>query len=222
MPKRERPDLSKDWPEQTRPHYKKLFDLQERLRARLKLAQELAVHNLVVKYPSLNLRKTNPIPIPGKQPENHLKKYQEEELPYIRYYLSRMQGEIEQIKRAFTTGKRPNWYKQIMKVEDLTVEIWEAMDDIQVHLLLTLRGDSRAIKKSNEIIIEEMKIVIKTALKIKDELLFIRPDQTIIGLDEYGIFDTIIPLAPEPEEQHFIDLTTTAVWQQDQHRKKRG
>lgn len=219
-----------DWPEQTLPHYKNLFDLQERLRARLKLAQELAVHNLEMKYPSLDPRKTSPIPIPGKQPEDYLDKYKTEQLPYIRYYLSRMQGEIEQIKRAFTSGRRPNWYKQTLLVEELAVKIWKKMDDIEVHLILTLKGDSRALKKSNEVVIDETKLVIETARQIRTELTFLLPDQTAVGPDEFGIFDTIIDSAPLPpfdtaqdaEQPHFMDLTTTAIWQQDQHRKKRG
>lgn len=226
MPKRQRPDLTQPWPAQTRKHYIKLFSLQEQMRARLKMAQELAVHNLIVKYPG-NIRKTNPIPVLGKQqPEDYLKKYQDEQLPLIRYFLSRMQGEIEQIKRAFTSGRRPNWYKQILKVEDLSISIWVGMDDIQLHLLLTLKGDFRAIKESNEVIINATRKVIKAAENIRKELLFLLPDQTILGPDEFGIFDTIIDLAPqpepEPEERPFMDLTTTTLWQQDQRKKTKG
>lgn len=222
MPKRERPDKARDWPEQTREHYIKLFDLQERLRARLKLAQQLAVHNLEIKYPNLNPRKSSPIPIAGKQPEDYLEKYKTEQLPYIRYYLSRMQGEIEQIKRAFTSGRRPNWYKQTLEVEKLAVKVWKKMDDIEVHLILTLKGDNRALKKSNEVVIEQTKLVIETAENIRKELLFLRPGQTTIGPDKFRIYDTIIDLAPEPEEPTFMDLTTASIWQQDQHRKKLG
>lgn len=244
MAKRERPDLSKAWPEQTRPHYIKLFSLQERLRARIKLAQELAVHNLEVKYPG-NIRKTNPIPVVGKQqPKDYLKEYLDEQLPYIRYYLSRMQGEIEQIKKAYRGGRPPKWSEiitgspikvvdgvktqEFIGVENLAVQIWEKMDDIQVHLLLTLKGDSQAIKESNQVIIDETKKVIKTASKIRTELLFLRPTQTILGSDEFGIYDVIIdqiePGADEQvqdeQQQHFIDLTTIPTWQQDLHKKK--
>lgn len=220
MPKRERPDLSKDWPAQTRKHYIKLFSLQERLRARLKLAQELAVHNLETKFPGTNPRKTNPIPIVGKQqPGDYLKKYIDEQLPHIRYYLSRMQGEIEQIKRAFASGRHPNWYKQALKVEDLTVTIWEKMDDIQVHLLLTLKGDYRAIRESNKVVIDETRTAIETALQIRKELDLLRPGDTTIGLDEFGIYEIIIDLAPQP--QHYLDLTQL-LWHRSQQKKKLG
>lgn len=256
MSKRERPDKAKDWPEQTREPYKRLFDLQERLRARLKLAQELAVHNLEVngnlkqtvpdEDPSFGpllpgyvrgRRKSNPIPVVGKQPfdmrrsgqpKDYLKEYQDEELPWIRYYLSRMQGEIEQIKKAFTSGRRPNWLKQILKVEDLTVDIWEKMDDIQGHLLLSLRFNSQALKESNQVIIDGTRAVIETALKIRSELAFLRPGRTIIGPDKFGIYDTIIdPTEPgtgeqaqDEQQQHIMDFTTIPTWQQDLHKKK--
>ena len=75
MPRKVQPKEYKSWPEQTRPHYIRLFSLQERLRAHLKMAQELAVRNYRLKYDT-NPRKTNPIRIVGRQ-DDYLRRYVE-------------------------------------------------------------------------------------------------------------------------------------------------
>lgn len=216
-----RPSEWQDWPAQTREHYKKLFTLQEYLRAHLMLAQELARRNYNLKQP----RKTKPIPIrvipgppaAGKQQENYLRRYLDEKLPDVQSYLISMRQQIKPIKEAFTSGRHPKWYKQILRVEKLTLNIWEKMEMIQANLIVTLRGEGETIKKINEVIIEETAGALEDALRIREALLFFRPNHTIPGVDDFGI-EAILEAPRQQPEQHFMDLTP--IWHRSQQHKK--
>lgn len=212
-PKRERPDKTKAWPEQARPNYLKLFGLQERLRAHLKMAQQLALKSYQLNYPE-NPRKTNPIRIAGRY-EDYLKKYREDQWPEIKFYLLRMRQEIQAIKAAYKGGRPPKWYEAITGIETLTEQIWEKMELIQAHLIITLKDNNQALKASNQVIIEETAGVLGIAYNIREALLSVPLDRAKIGLDKYG-FEAIIDLS----EQHYLDLTP--IWQQSRQKKTRG
>lgn len=201
------------WPEQTRQNYIKLFALQERLRAHLKMAQQLALKSYQVNYPG-NPRKTNPIRIPGRH-EDYLKKYREDQWPEIKFYLLRMRQEIQAIKAAYKGGRPPKWYEQIAGVETLTEQIWEKMELIQAHLIITLKDNNQALRASNQVIIEETAGLLGIARDIREALLFVPLDRAKIGLDKYG-FEAIIDLSV----QHYLDLTP--IWQQSRQKKNRG
>ena len=223
-----------DWPKETRPHYIRLFSLQERLRAHLKMAHQLALKNYQSKHSGGNPRKTNPILLANRQ-DDYLKKYREDQWPDIKHYLTHMRQEIKEIKKSYKGGSPPKWYqviigssktkkkvKKFVGVENLTEQIWEKMELIQVHLILTLRDNNQAIKESNQAIIDETVEVLETAWSIREELLFFRPDQTTPGRDK-DQFEAILesPHRGQPDqEQPFMDLST--IWQSQQHKKTRG
>lgn len=181
------------------------------------LAQELALRNYRLKY-NRNPRKSGPIPIAGKQ-DNHLKEYQAEQLPRVRKNLTLMLKEIDEIKKAFTSTRHPNWYKQTLTVEDLTGQIWKKMNAIEINLILT---ENYPIKESNESIIEQTKQALEIAWDIKRELLFFRLDRISFSLDEFGIFEIIVDESPKEEpptpEQPYMDLSL--LWHQS--RRSRG
>lgn len=210
-----RPSEWQSWPEQARPHYIKLFALQERLRAHLKMAQQLALKNYQLNYPE-NARKTQPIRIAGRY-EDYLKKYREDQWPEIKFYLLRMRQEIQDIRAAYKGGRPPKWYESISMVETLAEEIWEKMELIQIHLILTLQGNNQALRESNKVIIDETARVLIIARDIREVLLFVPLDRAKIGLDKYG-FEAIIDLS----EQHYLDLTQIQLWQRSQQKKTRG
>lgn len=202
------------WPEQTRPHYIKLFALQERLRAHLKMAQQLALKNYESKHSDGNPRKTNPIRIVSRQ-DDYLRKYREDQWPEIKYYLSLMRQEIQEIKSAYKGGRPPKWYEGILMAETLTEQVWEKMEMIQAHLIITLQS-SQAIKESNKSIIDETAKVLILARDLREVMLFVPLDQAKIGLDKYG-FEAILDLS----KPHIMDLTQI-LWHRSQQNKNKG
>lgn len=229
-PERIRPGDWVPWPEQARYHYIKLFALQERLRAHLKMAQQLALKNYYLKFPE-NPRKTQPIRIASSLQADYLKLYREDQWPDIKHYLLRMRQEIKQIKKAYKTGRPPKWYErivgseakeaagqrveEIVGVETLTEQIWEKMELIQAHLIITLQGDNQSLRASNQVIIEETAKVLEIARDIREELLFVPLDHSRIGLDKYG-FEAILDLS----QPYTMDLSK--IWQRSQAKNKRG
>lgn len=214
------------WPTETRPHYIKLFALQERLRAHLKMAQQLALKNYRVKHPDSSPRKTNPIRIVSRQ-DDYLKKYREDQWPEIKHYLLRMHLEIKEIKKAYKGGRPPKWHDQIVMVETLTEQILEKMEMIQANLIITFQGQGQTIKEINKSIIAGTARVLIIARDLREVLLFVPLDRAKVSLDEYG-FEAIVDLSPkedlpeEDQEQHTIDFTQMEIWQQSQQHKKRG
>ena len=232
-----RTDRIKPWPEETRPHYIRLFSLQERLRAHLMLAQQLAEKNYQSKHSGGNPRKTNPLLLANRQ-NDYLRKYREDQWPDIKHYLTYMRREIREIKKAYKGGRPPKWYEviigstveeidgvktqELIGVENLTEQILEKMELIQVHLILTLRDNNQSIKQSSQAIIDETVAVLKTAWTIREELLFFRPDRTMLGRDKdqfEAVLESPTPEQPD-EEQHFMDLTP--IWQTQTKNNKRG
>lgn len=217
------------WPTETRSHYIKLFALQERLRAHLKMAQQLALKNYQLNYPE-SARKTQPIRIVGRY-EDYLKKYREDQWPDIRHYLQHMRQEIGRIKAVYKIGRPPKWYEriagaeakevagqiveEIIGIETLTEQIWEKMQLIQAHLIITLQGDNQSLRASNQVIIEETAGVLEIARDIREALLFFPLDRAKVGLDKYG-FEAIIDLS----KPYTLDLTS--IWQRSQQHEKQG
>lgn len=202
------------WPEQTREHYIRLFSLQERMRAHLKMAQELAIRNYRLKYDS-NPRKTSPIRIAGRQ-DDYLRRYREDQWPEIKQYLKHINEEIQEIKAVYKGGRPPKWYQQIAMVDILAERIFGKMELIQVQLIYTLQVSS-PIKESNQAIIDETAKVLIIARDLREVLLFVPLDRAKIGLDEYG-FEAILDLS----KQHYLDLTQIQLWQRSQQKKTRG
>lgn len=216
MPKRKRLDEYKAWPEQTRPHYIRLFAQQERLRAHLKMAQQLARKNYESRHSDGSPRKSGSLRIVSRS-DDYLKKYREDQWPDIKHYLSHMRQEIQEIKAAYKGGRPPKWYEQIAMVETLTEQILEKMEMIQAHLIITLRS-SPSVKESNLAIINETAKVIIMARDLREVLTFVPLDQAKIGNDDFG-FEAIIDLT----EQHTIDFTKMHLWQtQRRTTPKRG
>lgn len=224
MPKRVRPEQYKGWPEDKRANYIRLFSLQERLRVHIKMAQELAKRNYQLKY-NTDPRKTNPIRI-ANRPDDHLRRYREEQWPEIRGYLKYICEEIDEIKRAYRGGRHPEWYKSILMAENLAHQILEKMESIQIQLIVTLRNNI-SIKESNQAVIGETAKVLILARDLRETLLFVPLDQAKVGLDDYG-FEAVIDLSPkedlpqEDQNQHTIDLTQMEIWQRSQAKNKRG
>lgn len=209
-------DRLKTWPIEVRPHYIRLFSLQERLRAHLKMAQQLARKNYESKHSDGSPRKSGSIRIVSRS-DDYLKKYREDQWPDIKHYLSRMRQEIQEIKTAYKGGRPPKWHEQIAMVETLTEQILEKMEMIQAHLIITLRS-SPTIKESNLAIINETAKVIIMARDLREVLTFVPLDQAKVGHDDYG-FEAIIDLT----EQHTIDFTKMTIWHQNQNKtNKRG
>lgn len=179
------------------------------------MAQQLALKNYQL-YHDGNPRKTQPIRIAGRY-EDYLKKYREDQWPEIKFYLLRMRQEIQDIKAAYKGGRPPKWYESISMVETLAEQIWEKMELIQIHLILTLQGNNQALRESNKVIIDETARVLIIARDIREVLLFVPLDRAKIGLDKYG-FEAIINLALE--QQHYLDLTP--IWQRSQSKTKKG
>lgn len=216
IPKRERPERYTGWPEDKRENYIRLFSLQERLRAHLKMAQELAVRNYRLKYDT-NPRKTNPIRIAGR-PDDHLRRYREEQWPEIREYLKHISEEIDEIKRAYKAGRYPKWYDALVMAEGLVEQILDKMEMIQIQLIVHLRKNGQqAIKESNETIINETAKVLILARDMREVLLSVPLDRAKIGLDQYG-FEAIIDLST----QHYLDLTQILWQHRSQQKKKLG
>jgi hypothetical protein len=215
MSREARIDRFKAWPDQARPHYIRLFSLQERLRAHLKMAQQLALKNYEVKHSDGNPRKSQPLRIVSRQ-DDYLRKYREDQWPEIKYYLGLMRREIEEIKSAYKGGRRPKWYESISMAETLTDQIWEKMEMIQAHLIITLQS-SPALKQSNKSIIDETAKVLILARDLREVLLFLKLGQSKIGLDKYG-FEAIVDLS----EQHTIDFTKMQIWQTQNKNNRRG
>jgi hypothetical protein len=213
--KRVRPEQYKGWPEDKRENYIRLFSLQERLRAHLKMAQELAVRNYRLKYDT-NPRKTNPIRI-ASRPDDYLRRYREDQWPEIRGYLKHISQEIQIIKAAYKGGRHPKWYEAIGMVENLAGQILDKMEMIQVQLIVTLRSNGhQSIKESNQAIIDETAKVLILARDLREILLFVPLDRAKIGLDDYG-FEAILDLS----KPHIMDLST--IWQhQSRAKNKRG
>lgn len=213
-PKRVRPEQYKGWPEDKRENYIRLFSLQERLRAHLKMAQELAVRNYRLKYEvPTNPRKTNPIRIAGR-PDDYLRRYREDQWPEIKQYLKHIGDEIQNIKAAYKGGRPPKWYEQIVMAETLAERILNKMELIQVQLIYTLQSNS-PIKESNQAVIDETAKVLILARDLREVLTFVPLDRARIGLDKYG-FEAIIDLS----KPHFMDLSQ--IWHRNQAKKKQG
>lgn len=214
MPKRVKLTQYAGWPPSIRENYIRLFSLQERMRAHLKMAQELARRNYNLKY-NLDPRKTNPIRLAGR-PDDHLRRYREDQWPEIKYYLHEIDGEMQEIKSAYRGGRYPKWYESILMAEKIAGQILDKMEMIQAQLIITLRGNGQAIKEINQTIIDETAQVLILARDLREVLLFVPLDQAKIGLDKYG-FEAILDLS----KPHIMDLTL--LWQ-NQHRKttKRG
>lgn len=214
MPRKVQPTEYKGWPEQTRPHYIRLFSLQERMRVHLKMAQELARRNYYLNYDTPP-RKTQPIRIAGRR-DDHLRKYREDQWPEIKHYLKHICDEIDEIKAAYKGGRHPKWYESILMVENLAGQILEKMEMIQVQLIVTLRSGSQSVKESNETIIKETAKVLIMARDLREVLTFVPLDRSKPGEDEYG-FEAIIDLS----KPHIMDLS--AIWQnQRRTTQKRG
>lgn len=213
MPKRDRSERYASWPPEIRENYIRLFSLQERMRAHLKMAQELARRNYQLKY-NLDPRKTQPIRL-ANRPDDYLRRYREDQWPEIKYYLHDMDEEIQEIKSAYKGGRYPKWYESILMTEKIAGQILDKMEMIQAQLIITLRGNGQAIKEINQTIIDETAQVLILARDLREVLTFVPLDQAKIGLDKYG-FEAILDLA----KPHIMDLSI--LWQ-NQHRKtKRG
>lgn len=184
------------------------------------MAQELAKRNYQLKYEvpgrgNTPPRKTQPIPIRiANRPDDHLRRYREEQWPEIREYLKYVCEEIDEIKTAYKGGRHPEWYKSILMVESLAEQILDKMESIQVQLIVTLKSNI-SIKESNQSIIEETRKVLILARDLREVLTFVPLDRSKPGLDEYG-FEAIIDLT----EQHYLDLSN--IWETQRKTTKRG
>lgn len=171
------------WPTETRPHYIRLFGLQERLRGHLKFANELAVAKRLISYEKELTEKDGV-------------------LRNIYHFLKEMDEEIDEIRAArdvAITGHRPKWLEITLEVKSLNRQISEKMPLIEQDLKNRL--DVAVIKKTNE--------ALMAARSIRDSLLSLRLDNSQIDIDENG-FETITDLTPPPPQTHLLDLNS---WQ---------
>lgn len=178
------------WPSEARGYYIKFFRLQERLRAHLKMAQEVARQKRLI---SLKKELTDP----------------EATLSNIYDLLPAMQDTLEgiaairkkQIDAVMAsgntrTGRHPNWFVLTLELTSLTRDIAEIMP-----LIVLDAGrlqDVGAITKTTR--------ALKIANQIREKQLSLPLDQAEIGLDEHGL-ETIIDLSPVT---HILDLNS---WQ---------
>lgn len=221
MPRKVQPKEYKGWPEDKRANYIRLFSLQERLRVHIKMAQELAKRNYYLRYET-SARKTQPIRIVNR-PDDHLRRYREEQWPEIREYLKYVCEEIDEIKTAYKGGRPPEWYKSLLMADSLADQILDKMESIQIQLIVTLKSNI-SLKESNQAIIDETARVLILARDLREVLTFVPLDRSRPGLDEYG-FEAIIDLSAKedlPQEQPYMDLSQLQIWQQSRQKNKRG
>ena len=201
------------WPQKTRQHYIKLFSLQERLRAHLKVASDLLSKNRIAEY-------------------------HQDQVPEFLYYLPRMQTEISKIKRIYTPdkhGRWPIWYKNTHTISDLTEQMIYTSKIIDTSLAIFLRKeDKNLLPQANyqdyiDGIVKQTVDMLADARQLRKILWKLPLDGSIIAPDDWGI-EAVIDLSktesepkpePEPEpEQHFLDLTP--IWQRSQQNRSRG
>lgn len=162
------------WPQAARPHYIRLFGLQERLRAFLMVGAELAETRRLEDYERQLLS-------PGGT------------LRRIYHFLKEAQKEIAKIKAVYEIGRPPKWYEIAVGLGDLTEDLSRKMPLIESGL--REQNAEPVIKKTGE--------ALKIALDIRILLLSLPLDQSEIGPDpltgleeitdraEFYILDTV-------------------------------